>query len=132
MDEYDEYIEDDNSSIDSIPLTEPEIHFLDQYNETILDIYYDFKNRFSFSPLFFSYLKPSDLTRFVTDTLFDNYPSMKHNNYITNYSDEYRNELSISYNIITPFFQQFQYQLDYNTWVNFCYLYSDLVEFQRV
>ena len=45
--------------------------------------------------------------------------------------DYYKQELEISYNIISKFLKRFKITLEYNSWLYFCYTYTDLYEIKN-
>jgi hypothetical protein len=108
-------------------------NIFDNHLNTINNIFYDFKNRFSITPFFLAKLKVTDLTDFIIDL----YNFNKHGNIINDgtgrgtFNNYYNSELNISYEIITNFLKQnkFNLNLHYNNWINFCYKFSDLYEF---
>lgn len=104
--------------------------FLDYHTYNIIHLYEQLKNTFTYNPFFLDKLKSTDLTDFFIHLLYYNYNYNSQQNlyYIKNFSIEYENELSISFNIVEKFLNTCKYNLDYSTWSYFCYTKSDFVK----
>lgn len=104
--------------------------------DDILDIYYDFKDRFSFNPYFLGLCKPTDLSDFFAMCLYNNGESPRSASSASRtlqerFQTEYSNELSTSYYIVATFLEQFDHVLIPLVWIRFCIKHSDLCEMRN-
>ena len=104
--------------------------FLDDYTDDLLYIIEDLKSRFSTSPFFISNINLPILTNYMINCIFKKIPRIPNNNHLV-FTNYYKNEIDISYNIIYNFLKRFKIILPYNSWVYFCYMHSDLYEIQN-
>lgn len=121
---------DDNLSETSSVYNDDDLitSFLDYHTYNIIHLHEHLKNTFTYSPFFLAKLKSTDLTDFFIHLLYYNYNLKQNLPYIKIFSIEYENELNISFNIVENFLKTCKYNLDYNTWSNFCYTKSNLTE----
>jgi len=120
----------DNEDILDNTLDIDEFYFY--YSDDILDIYHEFKKRFSSSPFFFSHLTYPILTELVFKIVMGNgiyldipKPSLDV------FKEFYNVEIEYSYNTLTSFLRKFKKSLSYNSFVQFCFLYTDLHELKN-
>jgi len=85
---------------------------ISNYLDAILDLYYALLERLSFSPLFLFSIKSTDLTNFIensidfqNDSLFSSYQQycLLHKKKYNDFIHEYKNELFISFNMVSNF-----------------------------
>lgn len=97
----------------------------------VLDIYFDFKERFSYNPYFLEYMRSTHLTDYITHVLYGSpYPSVG----VTNYTKpeyvyerfliEYQTELAVSGQFIERFLRQFNHTSSAAIWNEFCFYLS--------
>lgn len=121
-DEYDSYSDSEfsyeNEAIDNISI------------DDIIDVYEEFRERFSLMPFFLSKLKSSDLTDITYECIYDN--SDYYNNNIevnsrlyNKFIDEYKDIIYISYKLYNNFINNYNSSIDLYTWGLICYNYSD-------
>jgi hypothetical protein len=120
-----EEFSDDSSGFDSIEIDKFHTESIDE----ILDMYYEFKNRFSYDPFFLGNLQSTDLTEFFTDLLFvsnvlkmDKYCVI--NNEFVSFNEEYQNELSTSFSFAHSFLLKYDFNLPSSIWAFFCFKHS--------
>ena len=122
-----EYDSDKEHKKSKIELIQDFLYF-ESYNIVLLKE--DMKLRFSnISPLFLDYLEIYDLSDFIIYILFNtNYKFKNYNiNFLDLFTYTYNNELNISYNIISIYIEKFtKVKLDFQKWVLFCIIYSNL------
>jgi hypothetical protein len=122
---------DDNISYTSHDSDEFDIIqiFLDYHTDNIISLYYEFKQRFSYTPFFLANLKSTDLTDFFIELLYykDTF-KYKKLPLLNFFLKEYSNELDISFNITEKLLTSCKYKLDYDSWTRFCYTKSKLNE----
>lgn len=96
--------------------------------DDILDLYYDFQDRFSFNPFFLGHLRIINFTNLIINILDNRYDN-KYNKFNTDNLDlfkkNYQSELTISYDIIIKFLKQFKQSIPIDIWAQFCYKYTD-------
>lgn len=104
-------------------------NFLDYHTDNIISLYYEFKQRFSYTPFFLTNLKSTDLTDFFIELLYykDTF-KYKKLPLLNIFFKEYSNELDISFIITQKFLKTCKYNLDYDSWSHFCYTKSKLNE----
>lgn len=117
-----EEFSDDSSGFDSFEIDKFHTESIDE----ILDMYYEFQNRFSYDPFFLGNLQSTDLTEFFTDLLYVSNVS-KHTKYHLNnsdfltFSEEYQNELSTSFSSAHSFLLKYDFNLHPSIWAVFCF-----------
>ena len=132
MDEYDDFDENyknyqSNSYDDFID------KFYTFHLDEIIDIYYEFKQRFSLSPFFLAELKSTELTEFSIDSILNNLNLPKINDeYIEYFNYYYKNEIYTSYKIMARFLKTWKYNLTEKNWIIFCYIHTDLYEINKI
>mgnify|MGYP000105764489 CR=1 FL=1 len=125
----DDFIDDNFMQIDHLD------EFLFNYSDKIYYLYEDLKHRFgAFSPFFICDMQYHDLTNFFTDLVLRN-PNLyvfTKTNLITCFDTFYTKELDISYRIVFNFAKQtLRFNLQYNDWLQFCYLLTDKYEMNK-
>ena len=110
--------------------------FLSKHIEDIIDIFYEFQQRFGYDPPFLHYLKAPRLTDLFVECASNKRPIFQTvpNNYVFDkFQEEYQNEIYISYSIINNFTANstFDIKVKYSDWTYFCFNYSDVSEFKR-
>ena len=111
--------------------------FISEHLDDILDIFYDFRERFSWCPYFLAHLQCTHLTDFFTDILFhpQNFKSRRLTRTQIELYDrfirEYESELHTSLSIADGFLSKFKRNLLPLDWALFCFSFSDLGEVSR-
>lgn len=106
-------------------------NFLDYYKDDVLYMLEDMKSRFKMSPFFMSNVNLPILTNFLINQIIQKPTLPIINNHIFLFSNYYKQELEISYNIVYKFIKRFKIISPYKYWLYFCYSYSDLYEIQK-
>lgn len=103
--------------------------FLDYHTDNIISLYYEFNQRFSYTPFFLASLKSTDLTDYFIEILYykDTF-KYKTSSLLNFFIKEYNNELDISFTLAEKLLKTCKYNLDYNSWTRFCYAKSKLNE----
>lgn len=126
---------DDNISYTSSNFNEDEYDlitsFLDYHTYNIIHLYEHLQNTFTYNPFFLGNLKSTHLTDFFIHLLYYKHTLKDNLPYIKLFSTEYKNELTISFNIVKKFLETCKYNLDFDTWTQFCYTKSNLYELYR-
>jgi hypothetical protein len=108
--------------------------FLDYYKDDVLYMLEEIRSRFTCSPFFISYVTLPILSNYTMMCIVKK-PHKIQNSFIkdclSNFHTYYKQELEISYNIISKFLKRFKITLKYNSWLYFCYTYTDLYEIQK-
>lgn len=115
-----------SSSYTSTETTEDpmETFFFDN-TDFIIDMYDDFKERFSHNPEFFSCLQSTDLTDLFVECLFkDTTQHFIMNDVLSVFYDEFSDEINISYEIVYRFLKCHKHKLDWVRWIDFCYRFT--------
>jgi len=105
--------------------------FLDGYKDDVLYMLEDMKSRFKMSPFFMTNVNLPILTNFFINQIIKRPTLPIINNHIFLFNNYYKQELEISYNIVSKFIKRFKIISPYNYWLYFCYRYSDLYEIQK-
>lgn len=107
--------------------------FFFHYSDEILNIYYEFKERFSSSPFFFSNLTYPILSEFIRQLIvprrIDLQLIIKEN--LNAFNHFYSTEIEYSYNTLHIFLRKFKISLPHNIFTQFCFIYSDLHELKN-
>lgn len=108
--------------------------FISRHMDDILDLYYEFQDRFRFNPFFLANLKITDLTDFCVDCVFYDESfgiklSIPQTKIQSQFEKDYFTELRLSYKLINTLLSQFDVICSYNEWICFCIKYSMLTEF---
>jgi len=122
----------DEDILDNYTLDTDEFFFC--YSDQILDIYYEFKERFTSSPFFFSYLTYPILSDFIHQLIVQRNLQLTKTYNLNNLNDFdhfYSVEIEYSYNILNTFLRKFKFSLTRNLFIQFCILYSDLHELKN-
>jgi hypothetical protein len=98
--------------------------FFENNLDAIIDMYDEFRERFSHNPYFLQKLVSSNLTDFFIDCLFENNQVRSLNERDICVLQEYENEINISYSIVYSFLYKFKYRLPQNHWIQFCSKFS--------
>jgi hypothetical protein len=111
--------------------------FISNYLDDVLDLYYEFQERFSWSPFFLGRLKSTDLTDFLVDCIFipRNIKSRITYTSLSLYEpflQEYRQELHVSFTMIDKFLSCLKVQIKRPDWGLFCFHNSDWYEIQQL
>lgn len=124
----------DNSNISEI-----KYNFTINNFDTILDTFYELKDRSSSSPFFICNMKYIDFENYIESIVFDNQNTLHILDYnINKFALFYRNELTVSYDIINNLIKTYKYTKPnsklnlYNIWIVFCYKYTDLYELNNL
>jgi hypothetical protein len=124
--------ENENNTIERYELDIEE--FYSYYSDDIIDIYEEFKEKFSCSPFFLSYLTYPLLTDFLLSFVLSK-PKLGNvsnkNDYLYDFNNFYKVEIESSYNIICTFLRKFKKNLLYDTYVDFCFKLTDLHELKH-
>jgi hypothetical protein len=106
--------------------------FLDYYKDDILYMLEDIKSRFTCSPFFISYVTLPILSDYIMMYIVKKtqIPSSI-NDRVHIFNTYYKQELEISYNIISRFLKRFKITLQYKSWLWFCYTHTDLYEIKN-
>jgi hypothetical protein len=108
--------------------------FLDYYKDDVLYMLEELKSRFTGSPFFMSNVNLPILTDYIMMRIVKK-PNKIQNSFIKDslriFHTYYKQELEISYNIISKFLKRFKITLEYNSWLYFCYTYTDLYEIKN-
>jgi hypothetical protein len=94
--------------------------FFENNLDAIIDIYDDFRERFSYNPRFLQKLASSDLTNLFIDCLFEDNPPSPLSERDMCFLHDYENEISISYSIVYSFLYKYKYRLPQKRWIMFC------------
>jgi hypothetical protein len=120
--ESEDYSDDSHVSTNDIDT------FLSDSLDDIMDMYDEFKSRFSYDPFFLGYLQSTELTEFFTDILFVKAhlrsKSPQNSNVYDNFCEEYEKEISTSFAFAHPFLMKHDFNLAISTWALFCFKYS--------
>lgn len=111
-----------SSSSDDIEKVYSFDNFISIHFDNVLDIFYNFKNKFVYNPYFLDSLKSQDLLLFLYKHLYENY-NLKIPK-ISEYSSfvyESEQELDLSYNIISCYFYSYGCKISKSSWYVFCY-----------
>ena len=107
--------------------------------DTMLDTFYELKDQSFTSPFFISNMRYIDFENYIESIIFDNQIILRTLDYTINeFAIFYRNELTISYDIVNDLIKTYKYTKQnsksntYNTWVVFCYKYTDLYELTKI
>ena len=126
----------DNMSfdIDDSVLSNNQDVLLLYYTDEILDIFDDYKDRFVTNPDFLCNLKGFVFVNFIVDYIL--HPvlhavthAVKNTKTVSEneiFEDIFKNELTISYNIIDNFMKQFKIDISFNNWKTYCQKYSNI------
>lgn len=102
-------------------------HFLSNYIDDILDIFFYISKTWYVKPEFLEYAKNTSekLLSFLIDTIFydrhqEKISATKYKK-LKKFMDEYYDEINSSYNIIYNFSNQFKNPIRPNDWILFCY-----------
>lgn len=108
--------------------------FLHYEFDNILDIFYNIKDTFSMSPFFLDRVNITHFSDLITSLLFKEEFKKRRSNTNTNtkfihtFSAFYKNELHLSYDIITNYLKSFKFTIHFEDWISFCIAYSNLSE----
>lgn len=120
--ESEDYSDDSHISTNDIDT------FLSDSLDDIMDMYDEFKSRFSYDPFFLGHLQSTELTEFFTDVLFvkDHLRSKSPDNsdVYYNFCEEYEKEISTSFAFAHAFLMKHDFHLEPSTWALFCFTYS--------
>jgi hypothetical protein len=122
----------DNTSfdIDDSVLTNNQDVILLYYTDEILDIFDDYKERFVTNPDFLCNLKGFVFINFIVDYILHPVThAVKNTKTVSEneiFEDIFKNELTISYNIIHNFMKQFKIDISFNNWKTYCQKYSNI------
>jgi len=111
--------------------------FISRHMDDILDLYYEFQDRFRFNPFFLGVLKITDLTDFCVNCVFYDSGvssfgiklSLPQTKIQSRFETDYFTELRLSYKLVNTLLSQFDVICSYNEWICFCIKYSMLTEF---
>lgn len=122
----DEYTDDYIADLDLVD------DFLFKYSDQIHDLYDDLKSRFGiYSPFFLCNMELYHLTHFFADIAlgFAEHRDVKNKNILSIFDNFYKNELDISYSIVSHFSKRFlKLNFTYDNWLKFCYNLTDKYE----
>ena len=106
---------------------------------TMLDTFYELKKASFTSPFFISNMKYIDFENYIESIIFKSQITLHTLDYtIGEFAIFYRNELTISYDIVNDLIKTYKYTKQnsksntYNTWVVFCYKYTDSYELTNI
>lgn len=110
---------------------------------TMLDTFYELKKASFTSPFFISNMKYIDFENYIESIIFKSQITLHTLDYTINeFAIFYRNELTISYDIVNDLIKTYKYTKQnykqnyksntYNTWVVFCYRYTDSYELTNI
>lgn len=119
--ESEDYSDDSHISTNDIDT------FLSDSLDDIMDMYDEFKSRFSYDPFFLGHLQSTELTEFFTDIIFVKDPNMNTNinsDVYENFCEEYEKEISTSFAFAHSFLTKHDFNLAISTWALFCFKYS--------
>jgi hypothetical protein len=114
------YEESYNSGSDSSDEEDPIDNFFHTNLDAIIDIYDDFRDRFSHNPMFLQKLTSSDLTDLFIDCIFHNKLTYNLTEHETVFYNEYQHEVDISYMLVFPLLYKYKHRLARTTWISFC------------
>ena len=120
---------DNEDIVDNHTLDIDEFFFY--YSDEILNIYYEFKERFTSSPFFFSYLTYPILSDFIHQLIVQKNLQLTKTYNLIDFDHFYNVEIDFSYNMLDAFLRKFKISLTRNLFIQFCFLYSDLHELKN-
>lgn len=105
--------------------------------EDILDLYNEFKERFSTMPFFLSNMKATDLTDITRKCLTNDIDYFVDcikvdNKLYYKFTNEYKNVLDISFTLYKNTIKRYKRELDYHNWSIICYRYTDKLHLRHV
>lgn len=110
--------------------------FISEHLDDILDMFYEFQERFSLCPYFLANLKCVHLTDFLIDVIFHNAGHRRLTRaqlvLYERFIFEYESELHISSTTINGFVTPFKRRVPPLDWALFCFSFSDLGEVSRL
>jgi len=106
--------------------------FLSHHLDTLLDIFYDIKERLSYNPYFLEYLSSIKFVDFVIENAYFVFDSKDTNQYLIKNEKKYRSfledfskELTLSYILIDKFLEKQEVpSIDSILFNKFCFMYS--------
>jgi hypothetical protein len=108
--------------------------FLDYYKDDVLYMLEEIKSRFTCSPFFISYVTLPILSDYIMMRIVKKpyiIPNSRIKDNLRIFHTYYKQELEISYNIVSKFLKRFKITLQYDSWTHFCYIYTDLYEIKN-
>ena len=101
--------------------------------DNVLDIYDDFRERFSMNPFFIANMTCIDLWNIITDCLYNYYGTKVYRDNVQNnlplytrFIQEHSSELQTSYHIMWNYLDTLHYRLSPHLWGYVCFYYSVL------
>jgi len=92
--------------------------------DEIIDMFYEFQERFSHNPFFLQRLESSHLTDLFIDCLFGQKTHQVLNESNCAFYTEYQPEVDTSFTIAYSFLYRHRFKLSHALWVKFCYEYT--------
>lgn len=114
--------------LDESNCVEIERDLINFHFDEILDLYYEFKDRFYISPYFINLLQVVHLTEFTSNLLNGTKQHKGRHVLLESFENFYFDEIDTSYRIMYQFLKNFKFTLDKHIWILFCYKHSDLYE----
>jgi hypothetical protein len=98
-----------------------------KYLDDILELYYDFKDRFWFNPFFLGNLTIMKFTDFIRLIIYEKHiPSpLPLTKPLVNFKINCNTELQISHQIITTFLKNIDSKISIDSWSQFCFINSE-------
>lgn len=128
--------ESEYHSEERLPINREIDAFISEHLDDILDMFYEFQERFSWCPFFLANLKSTHLTDFLIDVVFNNRHRQPLNRtqlvLYERFIVEYEVELHISLTMVNTFLNRFKCTVPPLSWALFCFSFSDLSEVSRL
>lgn len=115
---------DESSASDTSDDEDPIDYFFHTNLDAIIDIYDDFRERFSHNPMFLQHLSSSDLTDLFIDCIYHNKLVHSLTERDTIFYNEFHYEVDISYMLVNNFLHKYKYKLPLTIWIQFCCIFT--------